>query len=66
MKPIERLRNEALEVIKALRAGTMKPAEAESINNAIGKACQTLKIQLEYSSLRKEAPDIEFLNEPKR
>lgn len=34
---------------------------ADSIANLAGKAINTVKVQLEYSKLRKEKPNIDFL-----
>lgn len=61
MNNITELREATLAVINDLRDGKIPPSVAVEMNNAIGKACMTVKLQLEYAALRKEKPDIEFM-----
>lgn len=62
MKNVIDLRKELSEVFSDLRAGVIKPAEAAELNNTAGKMINSVKIELEYYNLRKEKPEIEFLN----
>jgi hypothetical protein len=58
---ITELRNDLLEVYDGLRTGSIEPKEAKEINNTAGKIIATAKVQLEYSGLRGEKPEIDFL-----
>ena len=62
MKTITDLRNELLEVFEDLKDGNVEPKVAAEMNNAAGKAINTVKVQLEYAVLRKEIPKIAFLS----
>lgn len=62
MKTVQQLRSELCEVFDGLRDGTIAPKDAKEINNAAGKIIASVKVQLEYSQLRDEKPEIEFLN----
>lgn len=62
MKNVEDLRTELAEVFAKLRAGGMKPGEAAELANLAGKMISSAKVQVEYYALRKEAPNIGFLN----
>lgn len=61
MKNIEELRDNLASVFEDLRAGAIKPGEAAELSNIAGKMINSAKAQIEYYSLRKEAPEIEFL-----
>lgn len=62
MKNIKELREELSKVFMGLKSGEIEPKTASEMNNAAGKIINTVKVQLEYSALRKEKPEIEFLN----
>jgi len=55
------LREDLLKVYEGLRNGTMNRRAAVEVNNTAGKIIASAKIQLEYSRLRKETPEIPFL-----
>jgi len=61
MKNISDLRNELATVFDDLRKGHVDVKAAGEMNNAAGKMINTLKVQLEYSHLRKEKPNIKWL-----
>lgn len=44
-----------------LETGTVESKVAAELNNTAGKMIGAAKIQLEYYALRKESPDIKFL-----
>jgi hypothetical protein len=57
---ITELRNDLLEVYAKLRSGEIEIKDAKEINNTAGKIISSAKVQLEYSGLRGEKPEIEF------
>ena len=63
MKNVTQLRNELAEVFDQLKSGLIKPKEAGELANVAGKMINSAKVQLEYYSMRKEAPTIIFLKE---
>lgn len=62
MKNINEVRDELSKVFEELKSGQLKSADAKELNNCAGKIINSLKVELEYSALRKEQPNIEFLN----
>ena len=65
-KNIEELRNGLLDAYEWVKADPRRAAQVKEMTNAAGKAINTLKLELEYSMLRKEVPNIAFLNYPNR
>ena len=61
MKNCDALRAELALVFERLKAGEIKPGEAAEMANLAGKMINSAKVQVEFYSLRKEMPDIEFL-----
>lgn len=61
---ITELRDDLLSVYEDLRNGKISPKDTKEINNTAGKIIASAKVQLEYSSLRNEMPDIDFLKTP--
>jgi hypothetical protein len=61
MKNIRDLRDGLLKVFMDLKNDTLEVRAASEMNNAAGKIVNTVKVQLEYSALRKEKPAIDFL-----
>ena len=59
---MKELRNALAEALAELRNGSISVKTATEISNMAGKINSTVKSQLEYSKLRKERPDIGFLN----
>lgn len=62
MKNVEALRAELATVFSGLKAGTIKPGEAAELANVAGKMINSAKVQVEYYALRKESPQIPFLD----
>jgi hypothetical protein len=62
MKNIEQLRNSLLTNIGDIKSGRLPVKEAEAITNTAGKVLNTVIVQLKYAELRKEEPNIDFLN----
>lgn len=62
MKNAEDLRTQLAAVFAELRAGTVKPSEAAELANLAGKMISSAKVQVEYFALRKESPNIAFLD----
>lgn len=55
------LRDAMLDVWAELRSGDLETGTAKELSNAAGKIIKSAAVQIEYSSLRKETPDIPFL-----
>ncbi len=64
MKNAEELREELAKTFAQLKAGEIKPSEAAELANLAGKMIGSAKVQVEYFALRKEAPRIDWLEEP--
>jgi site-specific DNA-adenine methylase len=62
MTTITDIRNDLVNVFNKLRDGTMESKEAAEINNTAGKIIASIKVQLDYATLRGERPDISFLD----
>lgn len=62
MKNVVELRKELAKVFDGLRKGTISAKDATEMNNCAGKIINTCKVELEYAALRKEKPEIPFLN----
>lgn len=60
MKNIVEVREELSIVFQDLKNGTLEHKVASELNNCAGKIINSLKIELEYYSLRKEHPVISF------
>ncbi len=61
MKNIKELRENLTQLYTDLKTGEFKGSDAKEMNNCAGKIINSIKVQLEYSSLRKEKPEIKFL-----
>lgn len=57
------LRNELCSIFEQLRDGDVEPEVAKELSNVAGKIINTARTQLQYSELRKEVPNIAFLND---
>lgn len=66
MKNIEEVRKALCVAFKDIRSGKMDVKQASGMANMAGKIIGTLKVELEYASLRNEEPDIEFLSTRKK
>lgn len=62
MKNISELRDDLAKMFAELRDGTADVKVAAEMNNTAGKIINTLKVEMEYSELRKVTPNISFLN----
>lgn len=62
MQNVKELRESLINVFYDLKSGEINTAEAKEMNNSAGKIIGTLKVQLEYADLRKEKPEIDFLD----
>jgi len=62
MNSILDLRKELIGIFSAVKGKRMPLDRAKELSNAAGKIIGTAKLQLEYASLRKEVPDVAFLN----
>lgn len=65
MKNLTQLRDELTATFKNLKDGSLDVAQAAEMNNTAGKIISTVKVELEYAALRKEAPTIAFLADTK-
>jgi hypothetical protein len=63
MKNITELRKALVAVFVGLKDGTLEHKQAIEMNNAAGKIISTVKVQLQYAELRRETPDIPFIQE---
>lgn len=64
MKNCDELRQHLSTVFEDLKAGTIKPSEAAELANLAGKMISSAKVQVEYYALRKETPQICWLESP--
>lgn len=63
MNTASELRVELAKVFNQLKAGEIKPSEAAELANLAGKMIASAKVQVEYAALRKDVPEISFLND---
>lgn len=63
MKNITELRNELSDLFEDIKCGAIEVKQASEMNNTAGKIINSVKVQLAYSDLRKEKPNIPFLND---
>lgn len=61
MKNISDVREQLIQVFESLKNGTITPSIATEMNNSVGKIINSVKVELEYYALRKEKPEIKFL-----
>ena len=61
MKNVSELRAELVAVFDELRGGALEPALAKEINNTAGKIIKSVQLELTYADLRKQEPNISFL-----
>ena len=61
-KNIEELRAGLLDAYEWVKADHRRASQVKEMTNAAGKVIGSLKLELEYSMLRKEQPNIPFLN----
>lgn len=62
MTTITDIRDELVVVFNGLRAGTIDAKQAFEVNNTAGKIISSAKVQLAYCALRREIPNIPFLD----
>lgn len=62
MKNINELRNELTKLYGDIKTGDVDVKKAKEMNNSAGKIINSVKAELEYAELRKEKPEIGFLN----
>jgi hypothetical protein len=63
MRNIVELRNELASLFDDLKSGKIERNSAAEMNNSAGKIINSLKVELEYSALRKDKRKIEFLED---
>lgn len=63
MNTASELRAALAQVFAQLKAGEIKPSEAAELANLAGKMIASAKVQVEYAALRKDAPEIHFLQD---
>ena len=61
MKNMKELRGRLINLNDGLEKGTMDLKTVTEMHNGIGKIINTVRTQLEYSKLRKEKPQIDFM-----
>ena len=61
MKTIKEAREKLVELSSQLESGAMDLKTVAEMHNGIGKIINTVRTQLEYSKLRKEKPQIDFM-----
>ena len=62
MKIVNELRDQLALVFAGLQSGTIPHKDAAELANLAGKMINSAKVQVEYYTLRKEAPEIPFLS----
>lgn len=55
------LRNDLLDAYQSVRSGNGDLQQAKETSNLAGKIINSLKVQLAYAEMRKETPDITFI-----
>ena len=65
MKHIHELTTELTALYEALKNGTIEVKTATEMNNTAGKIINAQRVQIEYASLRNEAPHIPFMGRDK-
>lgn len=65
MKNINELTTELTVLYEALKNGTVEVKTATEMNNTAGKIINAQRVQIEYASLRNEAPNIPFMGRDK-
>lgn len=63
MRNITEVRKELCDVFSRLKSGDMSPKTAVEINNCAGKIINSVKLELDFYALTKEAPDIPFITD---
>lgn len=61
MKTMTDARKKTCEILEGLEGGSVDVKTAAEMFNGIGKVINTVRTQLEYSKLRKEKPQIDFM-----
>ena len=61
-KNIKELRDDLLDAYDLLKTDPRRLNQVAELANTAGKVIGTVKIELEYAALRKEKPDVAFLN----
>ncbi len=61
MKNMKDVRNKLVELCKQLESGALDIKTVGEKHNGNGKIINTVRTQLEYSKLRKEKPQIDFM-----
>jgi len=59
---ITELTTQLTDLYKSLKEGTIDVKIAAEMNNTAGKIINVQRVQLEYAALRKEMPNITFLD----
>lgn len=62
MKNVQELIDQLSAVFSGLRAGTVEVQEADALANVAGKIINASKVQVMYYDLKKQAPNIPFLD----
>ena len=62
MKNVTALQKELSELFLNLKEGDIEPKVAGEMNNTAGKLINSMKVQLEYASLRGKEPKVKFLD----
>lgn len=62
MNNINELRTELCNAFDWVKKDPKRALQVKEMSNAAGKIINTVRVQLEYSAIRKEVPNIEFLN----
>jgi len=62
MKNIKDLRTELCNAFEWVKADPKRSLQVKEMSNAAGKIINTCRAELEYAALRKEVPNIDFLN----
>lgn len=61
MKTMKEVRRKLVDLNGKLEDGTLDFKTVSEMHNGIGKIINTIRTQLEYSKLRKEQPQIDFM-----
>ena len=63
MKSVKEMRKELSSLYAKVLSGDVDKKTADSLTNIAGKMINSVKLELEYASLKKTDPNIQFLND---
>lgn len=66
MKNINEVRDELIQAFEMVKKDPRRVPQGKELGNIAGKIINSVKIELEYAALRREKPEIPFLDVPRK